>query len=81
MTRFSFSGHFVVAAVVATGIVNIALISGRAPMPPTTPYRALLDVKIVLVAVMIALALFNRYELTPRLGSDAARSPPCARRA
>ena len=72
MTRFSFTGHFVVAAVVLTGIVNIALISGRAPLPPTTPYRALLDIKIGLVAVMIGLALFNRYRLTPRLGSDAA---------
>ena len=72
MTRFSFAGHFVVAAVVLTGIVNIALISGRTPLPPTTPYRALLDIKIGLVAVMIGLALFNRYRLTPRLGSDAA---------
>ena len=72
MTRFSFTGHFVVAAVVLTGIVNIALISGRAPLPPTTPYRALLDIKIGLVAVMIGLALFNRYRLTPRLGSDPA---------
>ncbi len=72
MTRFSFTGHFVVAAVVATGIVNIALISGRAPLPPLTPYRALLDIKIGLVAIMIGLAVFNRYALTPRLGSDAA---------
>jgi len=44
--RFSFWGHFVVAAIGATGIVNIALTSGHAPLPPTTPYRALLDVKI-----------------------------------
>ncbi len=71
MTRFSFTGHFVVAAVVATGIVNIALISGRAPLPPTTPYRALLDIKIGLVAIMIGLAVFNRYALTPRLGSGS----------
>ena len=71
MTRFSFYGHFVVSAVVATGIVNIALTSGRLPLPPTTPYRALLDVKIGLVAIMILLALFNRYVLTPRLEPDA----------
>lgn len=71
MARFSFYGHFVVATVVATGIVNIALTSGRAPVPPVTPYRALLDMKIVVVAMMILLALFNRYVLTPRLKSDA----------
>ena len=72
MKRFSFAGHFVVAAIVLTGIVNIALISGRPPLPTTTPYRILLDVKIGVVAIMILLALFNRYRLAPRLASDAA---------
>jgi len=72
MMRFSFFGHFVVAAIVATGIVNIALTSGRAPWPPTTPYRVLLDAKIVIVAVMIALAVFNRYGLVPRLKYSAS---------
>jgi copper resistance protein D len=67
MMRFSFFGHFIVAAIVATGIVNIALTSGHAPLPPTTPYRALLNAKIAIVAAMIALAVFNRYWLVPRL--------------
>ena len=67
MMRFSFFGHFVVAAIVGTGIVNIALTSGRAQLPPTTPYRALLDMKIAIVAAMIAIAVFNRYRLVPRL--------------
>jgi len=71
MMRFSFWGHFVVAAIVATGIVNIAMTSGRAPLPPTTPYRALLDVKIALVAIMIGLAVVNRYALVPRLRKSA----------
>ena len=66
MIRFSFYGHFAVAGVVATGVVNVALTSGL-PLPPDTPYRALLDVKIGVVAVMIALALVNRYALVPRL--------------
>ena len=70
MMRFSFYGHFVVAAIVATGIVNIALTSGRLPYPPTTPYRALLDVKIGLVAIMIGLAIVNRYVLVPRLRTN-----------
>jgi putative copper resistance protein D len=67
MMRFSFFGHFVVAAIVATGVANIALTSGRVPLPPLTPYRALLDVKIGVVALMIALAVVNRYVLVPRL--------------
>ncbi len=71
MRRFSFSGHFFVATIVATGIVNVALTSGHAPLPPTTPYRALLAVKIALVAVMIGLAVVNRYVLVPRLKASA----------
>ncbi len=71
MTRFSWWGHFVVAAIVATGAVNIALTSGRAPLPATTPWRAMLDVKIALVAVMIGLAVVNRYALVPRLRAGA----------
>lgn len=72
MRRFSFWGHFDVALVVLTGLVNIALTSGAAPIPPTTPYRALLVVKVALVATMIAIALFNRYVLAPRLRPGAA---------
>ncbi len=72
MAGFSFWGQFVVAAIVVTGAVNIALISGRAPFPPTTPYRALLDAKIVIVGLMISLAVFNRFYLVPKLSPGAA---------
>ncbi len=71
MAGFSFWGQFVVAAIVLTGVINIALISGRLPIPPTTPYRALLDAKILIVGIMISLALFNRYYLVPRLRPGA----------
>ena len=71
MTRFSFWGHFIVATIVVTGAVNIALTSGRAPIPPDTPYRALLEVKFVVVAIMISTALFNRYALAPQLKPGA----------
>jgi putative copper resistance protein D len=71
MTRFSFWGHFIVAAIVLTGAANIALTSGRPPIPPDTPYRALLDAKIVVVAIMILAAVFNRYVLAPRLKRGA----------
>jgi putative copper resistance protein D len=71
MTGFSFWGQLVVAAIVVTGAVNIALTSGRSPMPPMTPYRALLDVKLVAVGVMILLAVFNRFVLLPQLRPGA----------
>ena len=71
MTRFSFWGHFIVAAIVLTGAVNIALTTGRPPIPPDTPYRALLDVKIIVVAIMILAAVFNRYVLAPRINRGA----------
>src|ERR1700722_13115959 len=41
MAGFSFWGQLIVAAIVLTGVVNIALTSPRPPIPPTTPYRAL----------------------------------------
>ena len=75
MMRFSFWGHFVVATIVATGVVNVALTSGRAPLPPTTPYRVLLDVKIGVVAIMIGLAVVNRYVLVLRLRSSPMALP------
>ncbi|HYA71566.1 MAG TPA: copper homeostasis membrane protein CopD [Roseiarcus sp.] len=71
MRRFSFWGQFDVALVVLTGAVNVALTSGAAPFPATTPYRALLAMKIALVATMISIALLNRYVLAPRLKPGA----------
>ncbi len=71
MTGFSFWGQLNVAAIVLTGVVNIALTSGHPPIPPTTPYRALLVAKIVIVGIMILLALFNRFVLVPRLKPSA----------
>jgi putative copper resistance protein D len=71
MMSFSFWGQFVVAAIILTGVVNIVWTSGRPPVPPTTPYRALLVAKIIIVAIMISLAVFNRFVLAPRLKRSA----------
>jgi putative copper resistance protein D len=71
MTGFSFWGQFIVAAIVITGTIDIALTSGHPPIPPTTPYRTLLLAKIIIVAIMISLALLNRFVLTPRLNPGA----------
>jgi putative copper resistance protein D len=74
MRRFSDGGQLAVALVVATGVVNVALTSG-VPLPITTPYRALLAAKLAVVALMIAIALVNRYVVAPRLkpGAPALR--------
>jgi putative copper resistance protein D len=71
MAGFSFWGQFVVAVIVLTGVVNIALTSHHPPLPPTTPYHALLTAKLIIVAIMILLALFNRFVLAPRLKASA----------
>jgi putative copper resistance protein D len=71
MAAFSFWGQLIVAGIVLTGVVNIALTSHHPPFPPATPYRALLVAKLVIVAIMISLALFNRFVLTPRLKTSA----------
>lgn len=71
MAGFSFWAQFIVAAVVLTGVVNIALTSQHPPIPPATPYRALLAAKILIVAIMITFALFNRFVFAPRLGTSA----------
>ena len=48
--------------------------SGQLPIPPDTPYRALLDVKILVVAVMIAVAIVNRYALDAPAQSQRQRA-------
>ncbi|WP_448953767.1 copper homeostasis membrane protein CopD [Labrys neptuniae] len=67
LRRFSAAGHVAVVLVVVTGSINTAFVLGRLPTNWSSPYQALLALKISLVAVMIALALTNRYGLVPRL--------------
>jgi copper resistance protein D len=67
LRRFSGLGHFLVALVVLTGIVNTMLTLGRWPRDFSSLYQMLLAAKIALVAAMIALALVNRYILTPQV--------------
>lgn len=69
LQRFSGFGHVAVALVVLTGIVNTVFVVGRLPLDFSSPYQLLLVIKIVLVAAMIGIALFNRYVAVPRLGS------------
>jgi putative copper resistance protein D len=68
MRRFSTAGHVAVAAVLASGIVNIVLVLGRWPTDWSSPYQALLACKIALVLTMTGLAVTNRYVFVPRIG-------------
>lgn len=65
--RFSGLGHVAVALTLLTGILNTSLTLGQWPVDFRSPYQALLALKIALVAVMLSIALINRYVLTPRL--------------
>jgi copper resistance protein D len=69
--RFSGVGHFVVALVVLTGVVDTILTLGAWPIDFSSPYQALLATKITIVAAMIAMAIFNRYVLAPRVRNGA----------
>lgn len=70
LRRFSGVGHLAVAATLATGVFNTWALLGVPPLDLADPYRALLLAKIIVVFVMIAMALTNRYVLLPRLAQN-----------
>ncbi|PKE30292.1 copper resistance protein CopD [Rahnella sp. AA] len=70
LIRFSLWGHVAVALVILTGIFNTAIILQRWPTDMTSLYQCLLAVKVAMVAMMLAVALYNRYRLVPLMGSD-----------
>ncbi|WP_253377700.1 copper homeostasis membrane protein CopD [unidentified bacterial endosymbiont] len=72
MMRFSRVGHYAVAGVILTGIFNALFILGL-EVPWHTDYGQLLLFKCALVAVMVAIALTNRYFLVPRFRPDMGR--------
>lgn len=72
LRRFSAMGYGAVALVVATGVVNSALIIGLWPIHWAAAYPRLLLVKIVLVAAMIAVACANGFCFAPALRRRAA---------
>jgi putative copper resistance protein D len=74
LRRFSTAGHVAVALVIASGIVNTMLVLKHLPMDWSSPYQALLGLKIALVASMSLLAIINRYVLVPHIGRDEARA-------
>jgi putative copper resistance protein D len=65
--RFSLVGTASVSALVLTGLVNAWYLVGDAPALLGTDYGQLLLAKLALFAAMAALAIVNRWYLTPRV--------------
>jgi len=75
LMRFSTAGHVAVALVIMTGIINTILIVGSAPLDWQLDYQLLLSIKILIVFVLVALAVTNRYLLVPRLSRNPSLQP------
>ena len=67
--RFSTLGLFSVSALVTTGLINAWYLVGNVPALLNTEYGRLLLWKLLIFAVMVALAAINRLRLTPLLAT------------
>lgn len=74
LRRFSNAGHWAVALVILSGVVNTMLILRRLPTDWSSPYQRLLAIKIGLVAGMSLLAIVNRYVFVPWIGRNRNRA-------
>ena len=66
MMRFSRYGHLAVALTLLSGVINSVMIAGWPFMWHDSRYIVLLLCKVLLVALMVVVALLNRYWLVPR---------------
>ena len=74
--RFSHMGYAAVALLAGTGAINTLLLVGSLDGLAGTPYGRLLTLKISLFLAMVAVALFNRLRLLPRLRREPQPSAP-----
>ncbi|AWH87734.1 copper homeostasis membrane protein CopD [Limnobaculum parvum] len=77
LIRFSLVGHLAVLLVVLTGTINGALILQRWPIYWSSAYLQLLGIKVILVMIMIIIALYNRYELVPKMNQQGGKAMRC----
>lgn len=70
--RFGRLALMAVAALLASGIVNTAILVGWPANPFATTYARALAVKIAAFVVILVLAAFNRFRLTPALPAPGA---------
>ena len=76
--RFSQMGYAAVAILALTGALNTLLLVGSIHALLGTPYGRLLGLKILLFLAMVAVALFNRFRLLPRLRREPQTSATIA---
>ena len=64
LQRFSGIGYVLVAGLVMTGLINVRVLTGQFwPTPLLSGFALILLIKVVLVAAMLGLALFNRLQI------------------
>lgn len=64
LQRFSGVGYVLVAGLVMTGLINVRVLTGQFwPTPLLSGFALILLIKVVLVAAMLSLALFNRLRI------------------
>jgi putative copper resistance protein D len=64
LQRFSGVGYVLVAGLVMTGLINVRVLTGQFwPTPLLSGFALILLIKVVLVAAMLGLALFNRLRI------------------
>ncbi len=74
LRRFSTAGHWAVALVILSGVVNTMLILKQLPTDWSSSYQRLLAIKIALVAGMALLAIVNRYLFVPWMSRNPSRA-------
>ena len=74
LRRFSHAGHWAVALVILSGVINTMMVLKRLPTDWSSPYQRLLAIKIALVAGMTLLAIINRYVFVPWIGRNPSRA-------
>ncbi len=74
LIHFSRSGHGAVALVILTGVANSCLIVGQWPLDFSSLYQRMLMIKIAVVAIMVILAVTNRYRIVPMMARHHPRS-------
>jgi putative copper resistance protein D len=83
LRAFALIGSIIVALLIATGVLNTAMILGLDGFPAAsgTTYGQLLVVKVAAFLLMLALAANNRFRLTPAFERDPVAARPALRRA
>lgn len=72
LSTFSSMALFAVIALAASGVVMALKVGGTPPDIVETPFGKTLIVKLLILLIPLALAIWNRYKLLPALGRSAS---------